>query len=83
MAHTKAEIKAKIYDALENFGADPDAITEDATLEEIDIDSLDLVELAQILDEEMGIQIEQGDLGEIRTVGDALEGVYAKAGATE
>ncbi|MBJ7328812.1 MAG: acyl carrier protein [Solirubrobacteraceae bacterium] len=83
MAHTRAEIEAKIVDALENFGADPEKINRDATLEELDIDSLDLVELAQILDEEMDIQIEQGDLGEIRTVGDALDGIFEKAGAVE
>lgn len=83
MAHTRAEIDAKIFDALENFGAEPDKINRDATLDELDIDSLDLVELAQILEDEMGIHLEQGDLGEVRTVGDALDGVYAKAGATE
>lgn len=82
MAVTKEEIDAKIYDALENFGADASAINREATLEELDIDSLDLVELAQILDDELGIKIEQGDLGEVRTIGDALDGIYARAGLT-
>ena len=57
----------------ENLDVDPSTVTEDSTLESLDLDSLDMVELISDLEEEEGI-----DLGEpegITTVGDIVKHV--------
>ena len=61
-----------------NFGADADAITRDATLEAIDIDSLDLVELTQVVEETYSIDLDGSDFKNIKTVGDVVDLVVAK-----
>ena len=62
------------------FGADADAITRDATLEAIDVDSLDLVELTQVVEEAYEIDLEGSDFKNIKTVGDVIDLVAAKVG---
>ena len=47
--------------------------------EELDIDSLDLVELAQIVEEEFGVELKGDDVEEIKTVGDAIDLVAGAA----
>src|SRR5918995_637877 len=48
---TREEIEGRVFEALEEFGAEADAIGPDAEFESLDVDSLDLVELAQILED--------------------------------
>jgi len=55
--------------------------TMDTTWEELDVDSLDLVELVQSLEDEYGVRIEDEKLKEVKTVGDAVRLVIAEAGA--
>ena len=53
---------------------DPATITLETKLEEdLEADSLDLVELAMALEEELSLEIPDEDLEGIRTVGDAVE----------
>jgi acyl carrier protein len=53
---------------------EPAAITIDTRLEEdLEADSLDLVELAMALEEELSLEIPDDELERIRTVGDAVE----------
>lgn len=53
---------------------DVSVITLDTRLEEdLEADSLDLVELAMALEEELKLEIPDEDLEGIRTVGDAVE----------
>lgn len=66
-------LEQRIFEALGTFGAAPDAIKRDATFEQLDIDSLDLVELAQIVDEEYGVQVTTEDAETLKTVGDAID----------
>ena len=68
---TKEQIEKRIIDALVEFGADPDEMRPDATLEELEIDSLDLFELGQILNQEFGIEVDPDDFENVRTLGDA------------
>ena len=44
----------------------------DTTWEELDVDSLDLVELVQSLEDEYGIRIDDEQLKPVKTVGDAV-----------
>jgi acyl carrier protein len=68
-----------VFSALEEFGAEPDQINPDATFESLDIDSLDLVELAQIIEDEFGVELEGDDVKDLRTVGEAIDLVVARA----
>ena len=72
-------VSARVFAALEEFGADPDAIALDATFEALDVDSLDLVELGQICHEEFGVEIKGEDLPKLKTVGDAVALVVERA----
>ena len=56
--------------------------TMDTTWEELEVDSLDLVELVQGLEDEYGVRIEDEKLKEVKTVGDAVRLVIAESGAT-
>ena len=66
-------VGTRIYDALVDFGTDPELLRHDATLEELDIDSLDLFELGQILNHEFGIEVDPQDFEGVTTVGQAQE----------
>ncbi len=72
-------IEKVVFDALETFGAEKDAITRDATFEQIDVDSLDLAELSQIVDEQFGVTLKSSDVERLRTVGDAIDLIVARA----
>jgi len=77
---TPQSIEETVIESLVNFGADADAITRDATLEAIDIDSLDLVELTQVVEETYSIDLDGSDFKNIKTVGDVIDLVVAKVG---
>jgi acyl carrier protein len=75
---TQSTIETTVYEALENFGANADAISRDATWEDIDVDSLDLAELAQVVEDEHEVKMEDEDMKEIKTVGQAIDYITAK-----
>ena len=79
-AVTPEAVEKVVVDALPQFGAEPSEITRDATFEELDIDSLDLAELSQIIEDEFGVQLKGDDVGKIKTVGDAVDMVVSRAG---
>jgi acyl carrier protein len=68
-----------ITDALADVGAERDAITPEATFEALDVDSLDLAEVSQVIEEELGVRIGGKDVAAIKTVGDAVDLVVARA----
>jgi acyl carrier protein len=77
---TKQDIEQRVRDALVEFGADADAIALDARFEDLDVDSLDLVELAQIVEDDYGVAITTEDLKRIETVAHAVDLVVERAG---
>jgi len=78
---TAEQVQSRVFAALEEFGADPDALALDATFESLDVDSLDLVELGQIVQEEYGVEIKGEDMPTLKTVGDAVALVVGRAKA--
>lgn len=65
----------------ERLAVVPEDVKWDARLrEDLEADSLDLVELAIIMEGEYGVTIPDDQLGEIKTVGDAVEFIEAKLG---
>ena len=77
---TPEQIQNRVVEALASFGPDQSQITRDATFEALDIDSLDLVELAQIVEDEYGVVLKGEDMKELKTVGDAVDLITQKAG---
>jgi acyl carrier protein len=73
------QIEKVITESLVTFGADPDAINRDAELEALDVDSLDLAELSQIIEEQFGVELTATDVAQIKTVGDAIDLVAERA----
>jgi acyl carrier protein len=74
------QVEKTVYAALPQFGVDESEITREATFEELDVDSLDLAELSQIIEDEYGVQLKGDDVGKIKTVGDAIDLVVNRAG---
>lgn len=70
-ARTPEQMGTRILEALVEFGAEPDAMQPEATLESLEIDSLDMFELAQILHQEFGIEVNPDDFEDVTTLGDA------------
>ena len=70
---TAKQIVDRVFEILVELGPEPDEIHPDATLEELDIDSLDLVEVAQILFQEFGIKLDPESFEGVRTVGEAFD----------
>lgn len=79
---TKVEsqkVEQVIFDGLAEVGAERDQISRDAEFEALDIDSLDLVELAQIVEDEFGVRLEGDDLKGLTQVGQVIDLVVKKA----
>jgi acyl carrier protein len=77
---TKEQVEERVTKALEEFGAEPDKINRDAEFEALDVDSLDLVELAQIAEDEYGVEIKGDDMEGIKTVGQAVDLIVERMG---
>ena len=71
MADTFEQVKATIIELL---GADPAKITREARFrEDLEADSLDIVELIMALEDKMSIEISDEDAQNITTVGGAVD----------
>lgn len=77
---TKGQILEFVIDSLARFDLEASNITPEATLESLDIDSLDLAELGQAIKKEFSVDIKPKDFRDVSTIGDALSVVYLKAG---
>ena len=76
---TSEAVEKAIFAGIEEIGAEGE-ITREATFDDIDIDSLDLVELAQIVEDEFGVELDGDSVKNVRTVGDVIDLVVARAG---
>ncbi|HEX3874611.1 MAG TPA: phosphopantetheine-binding protein [Solirubrobacteraceae bacterium] len=78
-AVTAEQVEQVVRTSLESFGAEPDAINSEAKLADLDIDSLDLAELSQIVEEQYGVNLTSSDVKAIVTVGDAVNMIVERA----
>lgn len=74
-----AELRKAAVDVLQ---VSADAVTEDASFaDDLEADSLDLVELVMSLEDSLDVKIEEDDLGDVKTVGDAVDLILAASAA--
>jgi len=76
---TSDTVEKEIFEGLGELGADRGAIKREATFEELEVDSLDLVELAQIIEEKFGVELDGDDVKDLKTVGEVVDLVVARA----
>ena len=76
---TDEAVQKVIFDGLEEVGAEGE-VTRDATFESLDVDSLDLVEVAQIIEDEFGVELDGDAMKDVKTVGDVIDLVVARSG---
>ena len=79
----RAEVEAKMTDLLvEELGLDREKISMSATFEEdLEVDSLGVVELLMALEDNFGVKIPDEEAEAIGTVGQAVDVVMSKLGS--
>ncbi len=63
---------------VDKFGVPADEISPEATFDDLDLDSLDLVEFALAAEEDLGVRISDEEAEELETLGDAVSLLEAK-----
>jgi len=74
---TDEAVEKVIFEGLEEIGAEGE-VTREATLESLDVDSLDLVELSQIIEDEFAVELDADAVKDVKTVGDVIDLVVAR-----
>lgn len=74
MAHTQEEIIAELGQIVEEVtGIEPSEVTVDKSfVDDLDIDSLSMVEIAVQTEDKYGVKVPDEDLAGLRTVGDIV-----------
>ncbi len=75
---TPDQVEARVYATLIEFGADPEVVSRDARWEALQVDSLDLVELVQVVEDEYGIRLTGEDIKGLPTVGSVIDLVVSR-----
>src|SRR5919202_2573193 len=63
---------------VDEFDIEPELIKPDATMEELDLDSLDMVEIGQVVEQKYGVRIKAADAEGVSDLGGVIEMIHAK-----
>ena len=77
---TPEAVEEHVSRALVEFGAEAGSISPSSTWDELDVDSLDLVELAQMIEDEYGVEVRENEMEKLKTVSDVVTLVVERAG---
>lgn len=77
---TRDLVEEFVVETLVDCGAERKLINPSATFEDLEIDSLDMVDLGQSVNKEFQIRLRPKDLDGVKTVGEALDVICATAG---
>lgn len=75
---TVQKVEQVVSESLVSFGADADAVDPGATFESLDVDSLDLAEMAQIVEEKFGVELKGNDVKGIKTVSELVDLIVSR-----
>ena len=75
---TAESVEQVIFNGLKEVGAEGE-ISRESSFEELDVDSLDLVEVAQIVEDEFGVELQGEDVKDLTTVGQVIDLVVARS----
>jgi acyl carrier protein len=78
MPHSQQDVQEFVFESLVSFGPEPEDVNREATLESLDIDSLDITELGQLVEEKYGVRLKPDDFENVSTVGQAVDVIVAK-----
>jgi len=79
----RAEVLQVLRDkAVELLDLSPEAVQEDKSfVDDLDVDSLSLVELTMELEDALGVELPEEDLGDVPTIGAFVDVLHAKVAA--
>ena len=76
---TREEIEGLIRELLvDEFDIEPELIKSEATMEELDLDSLDMVEIGHVVEQKYGVRIKAADAEGVSDLGGVIEMIHAK-----
>lgn len=76
---SEQEIKDLVRELLvDEFDIEPELITDEATMEELDLDSLDMVEIAQVAEQNWGVRIRASDAEGVTNLGGVIQMIHRK-----
>lgn len=70
---TRSDVEQHFTAALMDFGVEADEIDNEVPFDALDVDSLDLVEIVQGIEEEYGVSITTADMFDLQTIGQAID----------
>jgi acyl carrier protein len=76
---TGETVEEKLKQVLPRFGIDASQVTRVTTFEELDLDSLDIAELSQIIEDDFGIRLSSDDLDALKSIDDTIDLVLSRA----
>lgn len=76
---TPQTVEQFIVDAIVELGPAADEVSRASTFQDLDVDSLDLVELSQMVEDQFGVKLQTADVASLKTVGDVVDLVVGRA----
>jgi acyl carrier protein len=77
---TPEQVERRVVELLCEIGIETEGISAQTRLEAIDVESLDLVEVAHVVHKEHGVKLTGDDVKDVVTVGDFVQAFLANAG---